>query len=427
MSTIVFPQPPPTSNKLSHAERAKLLRTTAKLGHVLGSTPHIIDYSLRECPIVFRELFFFFFYQRPHVLAPVQVQLPSSPTKNKFGFRSTKPRSSIESNSDSSDDEPDSPQSRVNSPDSTSYSSHASARSRRTSFSTHSRRSSIDSEGAWRSVLPELPTRRPPILKLALSSPVASKYGRRPGMKPDLETIPGSPPCTKTTYKQAESFSCLADSDTSPSVPTFNIPTDARIRRDKMRRLTKKLGEGVPMHLVFPPSAQSDDEDVIVDIPSTPSSVCTMSFSSTNSACSLSPLVPSSPSSISSSSSSSSTSSFTSTSYHSLASSPTTRRSSSLSLSRPFYRHEPEFQLPRKSNFAEKPLPDAPQTVKTFSGKFIVHYENTGGRVGGVGEDHGRKRLESFEGLKCVGARSHERSSSRSSTSSGNRLEVVQE
>lgn len=40
---IVFPRPPPTCNTLTPEERAKLLRSTAKLGQLLGSTPHVVD------------------------------------------------------------------------------------------------------------------------------------------------------------------------------------------------------------------------------------------------------------------------------------------------------------------------------------------------------------------------------------------------
>ena len=58
----------------------------------------------------------------------------------------------------------------------------------------------------------------------------------------------------------------------SPDSPTFTIPSDVAVKRQKMKRLTKKLGEGVPVHLVFPPTAESDDEEVLIDSPtSTPS------------------------------------------------------------------------------------------------------------------------------------------------------------
>ena len=42
-TAIVFPRPPPTCNTLTPEERAKLLRSTAKLGQLLGSTPHVVD------------------------------------------------------------------------------------------------------------------------------------------------------------------------------------------------------------------------------------------------------------------------------------------------------------------------------------------------------------------------------------------------
>jgi hypothetical protein len=44
------------------------------------------------------------------------------------------------------------------------------------------------------------------------------------------------------------------------------------MRRQKMRRLAKKLGEDVPVHLVFPPTIESDEEEVLVDSPVSSSS-----------------------------------------------------------------------------------------------------------------------------------------------------------
>jgi hypothetical protein len=40
---IVYPRPPPTCNNLTPAQRTQLLRSNAKLGQVLGSTPHVLD------------------------------------------------------------------------------------------------------------------------------------------------------------------------------------------------------------------------------------------------------------------------------------------------------------------------------------------------------------------------------------------------
>lgn len=337
--------------------------------------------------------------------APVRVQLSSAPPRNKLR-KSPKPRSSSETTSDSSDedyDSPVSPVSRVNSPFSfsskSSHSSTSTTRTRRTALPHHARHTSLDQEGSWRRALPAFPGRKPPVLRLALP-----KSGSRPGVKPNLETIPGSP-CLTTTYKQTESFSSLTDSDTSPTAPSFTIPTDAAIRREKMKRLTKKLGEGVPVHLVFPPEEREDEDDivgrgVVVDIssrfsPSTPSSISTNFTSPMRSASSLSPLVPT-PSPTSSESSCTSSSGF----------------------GRSFFRHEPEFQVLRKTKFAEKPLPPTPTAPgKGFTGRFIVHYEGAG--------EHGRTGSETFDGLKCA-SMGHSRQSSRSSSYSS-RLESVQE
>ncbi|PSR90482.1 hypothetical protein PHLCEN_2v4900 [Hermanssonia centrifuga] len=81
------------------------------------------------------------------------------------------------------------------------------------------------------------------------------------GGKP-LPTVPGSPSYNKPLPPSPDS--------SSPQAPTFSIPSEASMRRQKMRRLAKKFGEGVPVHLVFPPTTESDDEDVVVDTPTSP-------------------------------------------------------------------------------------------------------------------------------------------------------------
>ncbi|KAG5716038.1 hypothetical protein E4T56_gene18729 [Termitomyces sp. T112] len=40
---VVFPAPPPTTNALSSAERARLLRSSKKIARVLGVTPRFVD------------------------------------------------------------------------------------------------------------------------------------------------------------------------------------------------------------------------------------------------------------------------------------------------------------------------------------------------------------------------------------------------
>ncbi|GAV98683.1 hypothetical protein LENED_000076 [Lentinula edodes] len=43
IAKIVFPSPPPTTNALTSQQRTQLLRSTKKLGRVLGITPQLID------------------------------------------------------------------------------------------------------------------------------------------------------------------------------------------------------------------------------------------------------------------------------------------------------------------------------------------------------------------------------------------------
>ena len=42
---ILYPLPPPTTNCLTSVQRAQLIRSTKKLGRILGTTPHLIDTS----------------------------------------------------------------------------------------------------------------------------------------------------------------------------------------------------------------------------------------------------------------------------------------------------------------------------------------------------------------------------------------------
>ncbi|KAJ3799867.1 hypothetical protein GGU11DRAFT_775540 [Lentinula aff. detonsa] len=43
LAKIVFPPPPPTTNTLTSKQRTQLMRSTKKLGRVLGVIPQLID------------------------------------------------------------------------------------------------------------------------------------------------------------------------------------------------------------------------------------------------------------------------------------------------------------------------------------------------------------------------------------------------
>ena len=90
-------------------------------------------------------------------------------------------------------------------------------------------------ELAWRS---PYPSQRPPLLKLSVPNP---------SRRPNLETIPGSPP-----YGQA---------DFAINPPVFSLPSESAVRREKLRRVKKMLGDGVPTDLVFPSSPEDSDSD----------------------------------------------------------------------------------------------------------------------------------------------------------------------
>lgn len=129
--------------------------------------------------------------------------------------------------------------------------------SSRSSSKSHASRISSNSEQAWRT--PYNPTQRPPLLKL---------------FPAPLDPIPGSPP-----HSEAD------DVPESPSSPSFAIPSEAAQRLKKMRRLTRKLGDGVPVELVFPSrvgaAADADsDSDEETPLLETPASSQRLPFSS---------------------------------------------------------------------------------------------------------------------------------------------------
>ncbi|KAI8986915.1 hypothetical protein BD414DRAFT_415740 [Trametes punicea] len=219
-AAIRFPPPPPTRNELTAEQRAKLIRTNNKLGQLLGSTPHVLDSTHRGdagegCGSQS------FTVHQPREEDPALPKTPMS-TRNPFrthGRSKSLPKADMDAL-------------RANSPE--SVSSNGSSSSRRSSSST---RSFTDPELAWRSPY-ALTGERPPLLKLSTPSP---------SCKPRLETIPGSPPFDQLTV--------------TIDPPSFTIPSDASTRREKMRRLRRKLGDDVPADLVFPSPEESESEE----------------------------------------------------------------------------------------------------------------------------------------------------------------------
>lgn len=94
-------------------------------------------------------------------------------------------------------------------------------------------------EQAWRT--PYDPLHRPPLLKL----------------QPPGQSSRSSRAQRSSTYSDCGSEISIPD---SPTAPSFSIPSEAAIRRAKMQRLTRKLGDGVPPELVFPTASWQDSE-----------------------------------------------------------------------------------------------------------------------------------------------------------------------
>ncbi|KAF9465978.1 hypothetical protein BDZ94DRAFT_1252722 [Collybia nuda] len=234
---IVYPVPPPTTNSLTAQQRMQLMRSTKKLGRILGTTPHLVDTS------------------NSSALGPMHIQLPFDSVE-----RYTYPRASMDSISSSS-----SSGSLSNSLISVEHPASSTQSLRSTSTRARSVRSkkstaSSDSSDSW-------PSRKPPMLRLAMTS--------------SLETIPASPlvAATPAIYTRPRasfidvgedthftiSPSSSSSPETSPTSPTFTIPSATTERRHKMDRLRRKLGEDVPLDLVFPsgdePSPVSSGEE----------------------------------------------------------------------------------------------------------------------------------------------------------------------
>ncbi|CAA7270412.1 unnamed protein product [Cyclocybe aegerita] len=246
---VVFPAPPPTTNDLTAQQRALLVRKTKKIEQLLGSTPFLVD-----------------------AIGPIHISLPSTlGSRNRFSTKTR--RSSLDSSSSSSSCDV----SPTCSPVKRSHSSISSFSSMRNSGSRRQRHSSSPSFISTKTSERWPQDTKIPVLRLAMRSL-------------NIETIPASPPPTRTSFfapsssptSSDEEFSVqfLPDPNDLPSprnslvLSTFTIPSENSLRKQKMDRLRKKLGSGVPLQLVFPKDAASSDSD---NSPSSSASDCTES------------------------------------------------------------------------------------------------------------------------------------------------------
>jgi hypothetical protein len=217
MSNLVLPPPPPTLNSLTAAQRAQLLRSTKKLGRILGITPRLLDDQVDMLSGMN-----FPCYHPGNTTNGVHT---ASPHVIELRFGDYKPPRSSHDSSDSA---------------SSSLNSYEELSGRRrTSISSRSSSWSMRSSSS-RYIEGYPGHKKLPLLRLATSSPLIfeslasstsdedddSDHTRRDLLRPIPEHI-------------------------SSSLPAFTIPTSGSARRQKMDRLRRKLGDGVPLELVF--------------------------------------------------------------------------------------------------------------------------------------------------------------------------------
>ncbi|KAF9500271.1 hypothetical protein BDN71DRAFT_1194842 [Pleurotus eryngii] len=237
-SKIVFPPPPPTTNSLTQQQRKQLQRSTKKLGQLLGSTPQLIDEDAYGIDL-YSTGPFIAYRDEPYPFHRGSMDSLSSSSSSSSGSSATSRSTS--------------PASVFGSPSSSRFSS---------SFR------SVKSCGAPGS------RSRPPLMRVGFNSAPCLAI-------PSLETIPSSPTSPEasfslsraSSFKIPEAKSCytLRHSRTpSPRdsliEPDFIIPSQNTLRRQKVARLRRKLGDEVPLSLVFPQQRSlddSDDEDIL--------------------------------------------------------------------------------------------------------------------------------------------------------------------
>jgi len=234
---VTYPPPPPTSNILTLQERNQFVRSTKKIGKVLGSTPHLFD-----------DL---------HKTDPVDIDLTTPPSPDKTHLEIFDRRVSNHKRPGSS-----SSYSSMSTESTDTWSSFSSSRS----ISSYTE--TINSTDSWRV---RKPTRKPPPLLRLTSNTVAERSpSATASVKPTLETIPGTPPSeiiagdgssgSQRYSPKTISFAAFGP----PKAPSFDIPSETSLRWAKMERLKRRLGDGVPAELVFP----SDNIEVLTFHPS---------------------------------------------------------------------------------------------------------------------------------------------------------------
>lgn len=105
-----------------------------------------------------------------------------------------------------------------------------------------------------------------PIMKLVMKTPTLEMI--QPSSSPKNMSFPNSPPQSPNNLSSDVLFTFIPNEDTPPrnsAIPnSFNLTSVNGLRKQKMDRLRRKLGQDVPFDLVFPTDTDTESE------PSTP-------------------------------------------------------------------------------------------------------------------------------------------------------------
>ena len=205
-TTVLFPTPPLTSNAIDTRQRNRLVRSTRKLGAILGTTPQVVETEPSSRPPIPISL-------RPQgSRTSEKSQRPSiADAENQSRFRTASdPKSKALYSSNSMN----------TSVVSLSVSSEETTRKRRPTIKSTGKRS----------------IEIPPPLVLHLTAPA-----------PKHHSLPQTPSTASTLTPGSH---LPGDSPAlTPLTPVFPSPTESR--RKRMAKLTRTLGEKIPPQLVF--------------------------------------------------------------------------------------------------------------------------------------------------------------------------------
>lgn len=202
-TTVLYPTPTPTANTLNHYQRSRLLKSTRKIGDVLGTTPYLLESS---------EL-------------PVNL-LPVGPKKQ--SGKSFKRQGPLFSHSASSSTSSFGSDSSVSSP---SLSFAALPLSNGSSEVLSMPRPGFSDIKHGRAK--DAPTPLFIHLNAVPVSPSDSRFA-----DPLPPTPSGTTPCTATQFIFPP----------TPGTPTFD---QSEVNRKRMAKLTRYLGEAIPPHLIY--------------------------------------------------------------------------------------------------------------------------------------------------------------------------------